>query len=157
MSIFGRDDTKPEPQPTKQTVKKATPPPSAASPDRTVIARPSTVDGHVSGSCEIVVNGVVKGTIDGTGTVTIAEQGRAEATTHGRIVAVAGTVNGDITADEKIVLESSARVGGNITAPRILIKDGATFKGQVNMRAPDTRPQFRTSSARKDAGDSSGS
>lgn len=157
MSIFGRDDTTPDQQPTKRTAKTPTPPPSAGSSDRTVIARPSTVDGRISGSCEIVVNGLVKGTIDGTGKVTIAEQGRVEATTHGRIVTVAGTVDGNITADEKIELESSARVDGNITAPRILIKDGATFMGQVNMRAPDTRPQLRTSSARKDAGDSQGS
>ena len=157
MGIFGRDDATPDQQPTRRTAKTAAHPPSAGSADRTVIARPSTVDGRVSGSCEIVVNGLVKGTIDGTGKVTIAEQGRVEAATHGRIVTVAGTVNGDITAAEKIELESSARVGGNITAPRILIKDGATFKGHVNMRAPDTRPQLRTSSARKDAGESPGS
>jgi cytoskeletal protein CcmA (bactofilin family) len=68
-------------------------------------------------------------------------------------VVVAGTVAADITADEKIELEASARVDGNITAPRILIKDGATFKGQVNMKDPDSRPAVRTSSARKDSGD----
>jgi cytoskeletal protein CcmA (bactofilin family) len=121
-----------------------------------VIAHPSNIEGRVSGSCEIVINGLVKGTIDGTGRVTISEQGRVEATTHGRVVIVGGAVTGDITADEKIELESSARVDGNITAPRILIKDGASFKGQVNMREPDRRPNVRTSSARKDAGESTG-
>jgi len=64
-------------------------------------------------------------------------------------VAIAGTVVGDVTADEKIELEPTARVEGNITAPRILIRDGATFKGQVNMKDPERRPPVRTSSARK--------
>ena len=49
--------------------------------------------------------------------------------------------------------EPSARVDGNITAPRILIQDGATFRGQVNMNEPVARPDVRTSSARKMPGD----
>ena len=93
---------------------------------------------------------MVKGTIDGEGGVTVAEQGRIEATVHGRTVAIAGTVVGDITADEKIELETTARIEGNITAPRILIRDGASFRGQVNMKDPERRPALRTSSARKD-------
>jgi cytoskeletal protein CcmA (bactofilin family) len=120
-----------------------------------VIARPSKIEGRISGSGEIVVNGLVNGTIEATGTVRVAGQGRVEATVHGKIVSVAGTVTGDITADERIELETSARVEGNITAPRILIKDGANFRGQVNMKDPERRPSVRTSSARKDPGEPS--
>jgi cytoskeletal protein CcmA (bactofilin family) len=153
MGIFGRDDTTPDQQPEQAASKPAAFQPSTSPSDRTVIARPSIVEGTISGSCEIVVNGLVKGAINGAAIVTIAEQGRVEATTHGRIVVVGGTVTGDISADEKIELESSARVDGNITAPRILIKDGASFMGQVNMKEPDGRPQLRTSSARRADGD----
>jgi cytoskeletal protein CcmA (bactofilin family) len=74
---------------------------------------------------------------------------------HGKTVTVAGTVTGDITADDRIELEPSARVDGNITAPRILIQDGATFRGQVNMKEPSKRQDLKTSSARKPPGDSS--
>jgi cytoskeletal protein CcmA (bactofilin family) len=153
MGIFGRDDTTPNQQPTRATTRPSTPPPSTSSSERSIIAPQSVVEGTISGSCEIVVNGLVKGSIDGSGIVTVTEKGRVEAATHGRIVTVGGTVNGDISADEKIELESSARVDGNITAPRILIKDGASFMGQVNMKEPDRPAQLRTSSARKDAGD----
>ena len=150
MGIFGRDEPDPGQRPAQPNPKSAAAPQREGSADRTVVARPSAVEGRISGSCEIVISGQVKGTIDGTGKVTIAEQGKVEATTHGRIVIVGGTIKGDITADERIELESSARVDGNITAPRILIKDGATFKGQVNMKDPGRRPQMSTSSARKD-------
>lgn len=154
MGIFGRDDTTPDQQPTQPAAKPARPQPPTGSSGQTVIARPTTIEGRVAGSAEIVVSGHVKGTIDGAGKVMIAEQGRVEATTHGRVVTVAGTVTGDISADEKIELEPSARVNGNITSPRILIKDGASFKGQVNMKEPDRHPQVRTSSARKVTGES---
>jgi len=157
MGIFGRD----EPNPDQQPARPAATPPTSPSPqeggDRTVIARPSKFEGRLSGSGEIVVNGLVNGTIDATGMVRVAEHGRVEATVHGRIVTVAGAVAGDITADERIELEPSARVDGNITAPRILIKDGATFRGQVNMKEPAPHPTVRTSSARKESGGPSGS
>lgn len=151
MGIFGRDEANPDQQPVQTTTRPSTLPTTPEAPDRTVIARPSKIEGRISGSGEIIVNGLVNGTIDATGTVKVAEQGRVEATVHGKIVMIAGTVTGDITADEKIELETSAHVDGNITAPRILIRDGATFKGQVNMKEPERRPSVRTSSARKES------
>ena len=150
MGIFGRDEANPDHQPESKSVRPAVSPTPHDSDDRTVIARPSKIEGRVSGSGEIVVNGLVNGTIDAAGTVKVADQGRVEATVHGKIVTIAGTVAGDITADERIELEPSARVDGNLTAPRILIKDGATFRGQVNMKEPVKRAPVRTSSARKD-------
>jgi cytoskeletal protein CcmA (bactofilin family) len=154
MGIFGRDETSPEQNPTPPTTAsdEKTAPPTAS--DRTVIARPSIIEGRISGSGEIIVNGQVNGTIDGGGSVAIASQGRVKAVTHGRIVTVAGTVIGDITADEKIELEATARVEGNMTAPRIMIRDGATFKGQVNMKDPGRKAAVRTSSARKEDAES---
>ncbi len=152
MGIFGRDEQGHDQQPAQPSAKPGPSAASASTGDRTIVARPTVVEGRLSGSGEIVVNGMVKGTIDGGGGVAIAEQGRIEATIHGRTVAIAGTVVGDITADERIELETTARVEGNITAPRILIRDGASFKGQVNMKEPDRRPAVRTSSARKEQG-----
>jgi cytoskeletal protein CcmA (bactofilin family) len=150
MGIFGRDEANPDQQPEQPTARPAATPTAHDIGDRTVIARPSKIEGHVSGSGEIVVNGAVTGTIDATGMVKVAQQGSVEATVHGKIVTVAGTVAGDISADERIELEPSARVDGNLTAPRILIQDGATFRGQVNMKEPVRQANVRTSSARKE-------
>jgi len=156
MGIFGRDGANPDQQPAQSEARQSASPTTPEATDRTVIARPSKIEGRISGSGEIVVNGFVSGTIEAAGTVKVGEMGRVEATVHGRVVSVAGAVVGDITADEKIELEISARVDGNITAPRILIKDGANFRGQVNMRKPENRPSVRTSSARKESGELSG-
>ena len=154
MGIFGRDETNPD-QPSVGAAASPSPTPAPRDlADRTIIAPQSKFDGLISGSGEIIVNGLVTGKIDASGTVKVANQGRVEATVHGKTVTVAGTVTGDITADERIELEPTSRVDGNITAPRILIQDGATFRGQVNMKEPATRPEVRTSSARKTPGES---
>jgi cytoskeletal protein CcmA (bactofilin family) len=134
-------------QPSRQA---ATNPPTE-SPHRTVIARPTRIEGKLLGSGEVLVDGIFKGEIDGQGKLRVAERGVVEANVHARTVEVAGTVTGDVTADERIVLEATASVDGNITAPRILIHDGANFRGQVNMTAPEPESSVKVSSARKDA------
>ncbi|MEJ2189997.1 MAG: polymer-forming cytoskeletal protein [Acidobacteriota bacterium] len=153
MGIFGRDEQTPpaDPAPPAGTPSQ----PTAVTPgdreSRTVIARPTRVEGRILGSGEILVDGEVEGAIEGTGTVQIAEHGGVEASVHARNVVVAGRVKGNISANQRIELQPSAFVEGNITAPRILIRDGATFKGQVMMKEPNARGVVTTSSARKQA------
>ena len=143
MGLFGRDDKPPRaansaaPRPARAEA--GQPPPGDG--DRTVIAPSIRIEGTLTCTGEVLVNGKVSGTIEGSGLIRVAPRGEVSASIHGRAVAIAGTVRGDITADERIELEPSAKVEGDITAPRILIKDGATFRGQVNMRPPVARDE----------------
>jgi cytoskeletal protein CcmA (bactofilin family) len=67
---------------------------------------------------------------------------------------VAGTVKGDVLADDKIELKPSANLQGNITAPSILIQEGATFEGQVYMQKPaDLKPAPKGQSPTGDSAD----
>ena len=153
MGLFGRDErATPAPQaagtqPSRPGVQAST----HQQGDRTVIAASILVEGTLSGSGHILVDGRVRGSIEGRDEVVVAPRGRVDATVHGRVVMVAGRVIGDITADERIELEPTAQVDGDITAPRILIKDGATFRGKVTMKPPEPRGELTTSSARKNA------
>jgi cytoskeletal protein CcmA (bactofilin family) len=153
MGIFGRDDELPENTPVPKAPKDGATQAAAGarggSENRTVIARSTRVEGRVHLTGEIVINGEHKGAIEGSGSVHIAENGRVEAKVHARDVSVAGQIKGDITATERIELSASASVEGNIEAPRILIQDGATFKGQVIMKESPARGAVTTSSARK--------
>lgn len=153
MGLFGRDDrtqrtTQPEPP---RPGRPEAPSTSTGRDDRTVISPAVRFEGTLSGGGEILVNGSVQGTIEGSASITIEVPGKVTATIHGRTVTVAGTVKGNMSADERIELGATARVEGDITAPRILIRDGASFKGQVNMRSPAPRPESQPSATRKDA------
>ena len=49
-------------------------------------------------------------------------------------VVVAGTVSGEITATERIEIRPSAKISGNLTAPRIAMHEGAMFEGHCAMK-----------------------
>lgn len=138
MGIFGRDERSPQSKPAAATPsgrqQTAGQPPQAGN---SVIARGNRVEGTISGSSDIEIQGEFKGTVDGTGHLRVAAQGVVDGNLAARTVVVSGTVQGDILAGETIQLETSATVEGNITAPRIRIADGATFEGKVHMKSPD--------------------
>jgi cytoskeletal protein CcmA (bactofilin family) len=152
MGIFGRDE---HPSPGKISTHAPTGgrshSASAGLPGgSTVIARGNRIEGTISGSSDIQVDGDLQGSIDGSGVVRVAAQGRVEGTVGGRVVVVAGVVRGDIGAAETVELESSAKVTGNITAPRIRIADGASFDGQVFMKEAASKAAPAASSARRE-------
>jgi len=149
MGIFGRDDrstpsSTPAQAPARQQAK-----PQAPAESVTTIARPTHIDGTLVGEADVQIHGELTGKVDCSGKVFVAESGKVKALLHARTVVVAGNVEGDVTADEKIELRPSAHLVGNITAPRILIEEGASFEGQVNMHSPDRKKTAPTSAARK--------
>jgi len=92
-----------------------------------------SIEGTVTGSEMVLVEGQVKGTIHLTADLRIGTQARVEAKVHARNVTVEGRLTGDISADARVELIASARVDGNIKAPKIIVADGAHFRGNVDM------------------------
>jgi cytoskeletal protein CcmA (bactofilin family) len=115
---------------------------TAAPPGGTFIGPNITVEGTVSGSERVVVEGTVRGQINITADLLIGTKARVEAAVHARNVTVEGTVNGDISADDRVELVASATVDGNIKAPKIIVAEGAKFRGSVDMgsRVPKDEP-----------------
>ena len=105
-----------------------------ASQDHAVIGRSITVRGDVTGDEDLVVQGCVEGSIDlKQHTVTVGNKGEVRANISGRIVTIEGRVVGDIDGGEQVTLRSSAYVQGDITAPRVVLENGARFRGLVDM------------------------
>lgn len=99
----------------------------------TVIGSSITIDGEISGDDQLVVHGTVKGRISVRDALVVENGGVVEATCESATITVNGTVNGDISASERAELRPNSSVVGDIRAPRILIADGASFKGNVDM------------------------
>ncbi len=99
----------------------------------TVIGSTIVIDGEISGEEQLVVHGTVKGRIHVRDSLVIENGGVVEASIESGTVTVNGTVNGDISASERAELRPNCTVIGDIRAPRILIADGASFKGSVDM------------------------
>ncbi len=117
-----------------------TPIPAPAPIERATIGRSITVRGDVTGDEDLVIQGRVEGSIElEQHSVTIGADGVVNASIVGRVVTIEGHVQGNITAEEQAVLRSSAFVQGDITAPRVVLENGAQFRGGVDMGDADER------------------
>ncbi len=99
----------------------------------TVIGSSIVIDGEISGDEDLVIQGTVKGKISLKESLFVDSSGVVEADIETQNVEVSGKVTGNINASDKVELKSDCRVIGDIKAPRILIADGASFKGNVDM------------------------
>ena len=123
--------------------------PKAANEHRSELAhigKSVLVKGELSGSEDLYLDGEVEGSVDLRGhSLTIGPNGRVRAHTKARDVVIHGKVNGDVTAD-RVELKKSAIHVGNIVTQRIVIEDGAYFKGAVDVQReqkPEPRPEVK--------------
>ena len=105
---------------------------------QTVIGSSIVIDGEIAGDENLVVRGTVKGKIALKESLFVEGSGVVEADIDSASVEVAGQVTGNIVARERVELKAESKVVGDIRSPRILIADGAMFKGSVDMDVKGT-------------------
>ncbi len=80
------------------------------------------------------IDGHLKGTVTSKdGTLIIGATGQVDADVVVGTAVINGAVNGDVIVAEKLTLGRSARVVGNIHAPKLIIEDGAVLEGNCSM------------------------
>jgi cytoskeletal protein CcmA (bactofilin family) len=101
-----------------------------------VIGRGIRIDGRLTGDEDLIVEGHIEGTITLNNHLVIEETGTVVANVEAVELTIRGRLNGNIVARELISILAGAVVIGDIRAPRILIEDGARFKGNIEMDVP---------------------
>jgi cytoskeletal protein CcmA (bactofilin family) len=100
----------------------------------TTIGPSLSIQGELSCDEDLVIEGRVGGHIlMRNATLTIGKEARIEADVRGARVQVLGAIQGNIAATERIELAPSAAVVGDLSANRIVLFDGATFNGRIDM------------------------
>ncbi len=97
---------------------------------RSVISSEVEIIGTVKTSGSIQIEGRVEGEILSEGDVFLGKSGSVKGNLHVNSVSVAGTIQGNIEAKDRIVLKSTARLLGDIKAKRLAVEDGVTFVGK---------------------------
>jgi cytoskeletal protein CcmA (bactofilin family) len=116
--------------------------------ERATIGRSITLRGDVTGDEDLLIQGHVEGTVNlRQHSVTVGSEGEVVASIVGRVVTVEGRVEGDISGTEQVILRSSALVKGDIRAPRLVLEDGARFRGLVDMGEGEEDQALSTASA----------
>ncbi len=94
----------------------------------------TTLTGETAFQAMLRVDGHLVGTVSSeSGTLIVGTNGKVDANISVSAAVVNGTVNGDISATEKIQLGRTAVVIGNIQTPRLTIEDGAVLEGGCTM------------------------
>lgn len=114
----------PKPQPSH----KSSYPTTSSRNDRAVTKR------EASGSDDLRLDAVIEGAISlNCRRLTVGETAKASADVIAREVIVYGELTGHLQAGDRIEIKKHASVTGDLTTPRILIEDGAYFKGTVQI------------------------
>jgi cytoskeletal protein CcmA (bactofilin family) len=99
----------------------------------TVIGPETRISGEIRGDEDLVIKGRVDGKIHLSQTLTVDKGGIVQADVDVKTLVVSGTLVGNIVASEVVQLLSTARVVGDLAAPRVLMESGAAYRGRVDM------------------------
>lgn len=103
------------------------------SDNNTVVGHSILISGKLTGDEDLIVRGRVEGELTLTKTLIIEQTGVVKANVAVKNAIVSGVVVGNINATESVELTREGRMVGDIHAPRVIIVDGASFRGRVDM------------------------
>src|SRR5947199_5343918 len=92
------------------------------------------VKGEISGNEDLLIDGAVEGLVQlDERKLTVGAAAKVTADIIAREVVVYGTVKGNLRAKDKIEIKKDGSVNGDLTTARIMIEDGAYFKGSIEI------------------------
>jgi cytoskeletal protein CcmA (bactofilin family) len=174
MSMNPSQPAQPAPQPAVVATPNMPPVPHKETPkssdpykaDVGHIGKSVQIRGELTGSEDLYLDGEVEGTIDlRDHSLIIGPNGKIKASITARDLVVHGKVEGNITAAGRVELRKSCTLVGDVSTQRIVIEDGAFFKGAIDIKEKDFKAESRkpqvstpaTASAGMTPGSSSGS
>ncbi len=109
-----------------------------------------SIVGNVQGKEDLYIDGKVKGSIlIDNHTLTVGPKGQIEADLQAKNIIVHGHVKGNIQASEKVFIQETAQIYGDIIAADISVMDGAYFEGNAKIRKFSQDVSHETGQAEK--------
>ena len=91
------------------------------------------IEGRITSSQDLRIDGRVEGTIEvGNHVLIVGASAAVKANLVARSILISGAVIGNVTATDRIDLQATGSVEGDISSPRLMMADGATVNGKVN-------------------------
>jgi len=101
--------------------------------DVSLIGKGSILEGTIKTDGGVRIDGRVMGDVIAKGSAAVGESGEVEGSLTAKSISVAGKVQGNLTATEKLTLEARSIVSGDIRAARLIVDEGAVFDGKCDM------------------------
>jgi cytoskeletal protein CcmA (bactofilin family) len=110
------------------------------------------VKGEISGSEDLLIDGSVEGLIQlDERKLTVGATAKVTADIIAREVVVYGTVKGNLRAKDRIEIKKDGSVNGDLTTSRIMIEDGAYFKGSIEIDRTGDKDATHSAFSKKDS------
>lgn len=129
MNIFGKTKERNPNTPSSSQQKVAALPPAPA----TAISDGTKVVGEIISSDQVQIDGELEGALKVKNHVIVGKTGKVSANLEVKSLQVFGSVVGDVVSQERVSIERSGTIEGNITAPNLAISEGALFRGNIDM------------------------
>ena len=99
-----------------------------------VLGKSVIVKGQIVSREDLTIDGEVEGTVElQEHRLTVGPNGKVRASIKARELVVVGTIHGDVETSDKIDIRKDAKLVGDIKTARIVIEDGAYFKGNIDI------------------------
>jgi cytoskeletal protein CcmA (bactofilin family) len=118
-----------------------------------VIGKSVMLKGSIVSREDLTIDGEVEGTVDlPEHRLTVGPNGRVRANLKARELVALGTIHGNVEITDKIDIRKDAKLVGDIRTARIVIEDGAYFKGNIDIVKPEpAKPVAKAAAAAGDA------
>lgn len=147
------DKRKDNPSPTIERNRGPEPQPVVPKQTPTSIGRTVSIEGILTAQEDILIEGRFNGEVTLVeNAVVVGRTGDIQADIQAKTVTVHGRANGDIKATDQVEISASGSMRGDILSPRVILHDGAKFKGRIDMEPEGiSKPSKPTSSAAQPA------
>jgi cytoskeletal protein CcmA (bactofilin family) len=113
----------------------------------TIISPGVTLEGKLKSDGNIRIDGKIKGDVKANGNVTVGTKGEIEGEVNAQTIILGGKIIGSVNAGEKVVLESAAKLNGDLITKILVVEEGASFngncktqnEGQLNLTMPSSK------------------
>ena len=110
------------------------------------IGKSLKVKGAISGNEDLYIDGEIEGTVElEQNSLTVGPNGKVHADVTARSITILGRVQGNVRAGERIEIRKTGSLEGDLVTARIVIEDGAVFRGSIDIiKAGAAKPASRT-------------
>jgi len=118
--------------------------PTAAGSGYSLLDAQLVVTGDLDTSGSLRIDGKLEGSIRRADTVVLGVGAAMSGDVHAREVVIGGTIIGNVHATERVELQATAIVTGDILTQTILVQEGGVVNGRVLMRPPEETAPMAT-------------
>jgi len=109
-------------------------PPDRSNSSQAQVGKSLHLKGEISGSEDLLIDGEVEGTVElKDNNLTIGPNGNVHADVQARSIIVLGRLRGNVRAGDKVEIRKTGSLEGDLATARIIIEDGAVFRGSIDI------------------------